>query len=295
VALDDFVLRPEYQQLLEIADVVKVEINRCAREEQSRLIASCHRRGTKMLAEKLETYEEFEWARRAGYDYFQGYFFARPVVVRARQIPAVKLNCLRLLAEAQRPELDFYRLERMIEADVSFSYKLLRYVNSALFACKTEIRSITQALALAGETDLRHWIALAALPRVAVDKPEELTVQSLVRARFGESIARLLGLDLAHEAFLMGLFSMLDALIDLPMDEALSQVSLAQEITTVLTGLALDDDPLCRIYKLLRAYEAADWDRVLNLAGELGLRAQCLSEAYCKALRWVHESLSMTG
>ena len=102
------------------------------------------------LAEKVETHEEFEWARQSGYDYFQGYFFARPVMVRGRQIPAAKLHCLRLLQEAQRPELDFERLETLILQDVSLSYQLLRYVNSPLFALASTIRSIRQALVFFG-------------------------------------------------------------------------------------------------------------------------------------------------
>ena len=152
---------------------------------------SSRARGLQILAEKVETYEEFDWARQCGYDYFQGYFFARPVMVRGRQIPAAKLHCLRLLQEAQRPELDFERLETLILEDVSLSYQLLRYVNSPLFALASRIQSIRQALLYFGETELRKWIALATLARTAEDKPSELIRHSLVRARFCESVARM--------------------------------------------------------------------------------------------------------
>ena len=191
LALDDFMFRPGWQNLLDVADMVKIEIQSIPRPEQKLLVRYCKARGLQLLAEKVETHEEFEWARQAGYDYFQGYFFARPVIVQGRKIPAAKLHCLRLLQEAQRPELDFERLEKLILEDVSLSYQLLRYVNSPLFALSSNIRSIRRALLYFGETELRKWIALATLTRTAEDKPGELIRHSLVRARFCESVARL--------------------------------------------------------------------------------------------------------
>jgi c-di-GMP-related signal transduction protein len=289
VALDDFVYRPGCEELLEVADLVKIEIQSMPRPEQKLLVRACRGRGLETLAEKVETYEEFEWAREAGYDYFQGYFFARPVVMRGRQIPAAKLHCLRLLQEAHRPELDFERLEKLILEDVSLSYQLLRYVNSPLFALTSRIRSIRQALMFFGENDLRKWIALATLARTAEDKPGELIRHSLVRARFCESLAVEKGLK--QSAFLMGLFSFLDALIDRPLQETLSEISLAPEITAVLSGQAPPDDPLALIYDLARAYEVADWPGVEEVARRLGVAVNGLGEVYCAAAGWAAQVL----
>ncbi|HUA19138.1 MAG TPA: HDOD domain-containing protein [Bryobacteraceae bacterium] len=291
LALDDFVFRPEYEALLDVADLIKIEVNGATRAEQQKLVRYCQSRGMDMLAEKVETPEEFEWARQAGYNYFQGYFFARPAVMRARQIPAQKLHCLRLLQEAQRPELDFDRLEKLILADVSLSYQLLRYVNSALFGLRNQIRSIPQALMFFGENELRKWIALATLTRAADDKPGELILHSLVRARFCEAVARLLHLGLEESAFLMGLFSLLDALVDRPLEDTLAEVNVAPEITAVLTGKAPAATPLARIYALARTYEVGDWDQVETLACGLGARAEQLGDAYCQALHWAGEVL----
>jgi len=196
IALDDFVFRPGSERLLDVANIVKIEIQSVPRPEQELLVRSLKARGLQVIAERVETREEFEWAREAAYDYFQGFFFARPLTVRSRQIPAGKLHCLRLLQEAQRPELDFDRLESLILEDVSLSYQLLRYVNSPLFALSSTIRSIRQALLYFGESELRKWIALATLARAAEDKPSELIRHSLLRARFCESVARLAGADL---------------------------------------------------------------------------------------------------
>src|SRR5579863_3790589 len=291
IALDDFVFRPGWERLLDVADLIKVEIQGISRPEQKMLVRLSKSRGLEILAEKVETHEEFEWARQTGYDYFQGYFFARPVTMRSRQIPADKLHCLRLLQEAQRPELDFDRLETLILEDVSLSYQLLRYVNSPLFALTSKIRSIRQALLYFGETELRKWIALATLARTAADKPSELIRHSLVRARFSESVARLVGRGLEQFAFLIGLFSLLDALVDRPLEEMLSEISLDPEIATVLRGKAVESDPLARVYHLARAYEVADWQLVEEIGGQLGVPIDRLGGMYCEAAGWAQQVL----
>jgi c-di-GMP-related signal transduction protein len=289
IALDDFVFRPGCERLLDVADLIKVEIQSIPRPEQKLLVRSSKARGLQIVAEKVETQEEFEWARGVGYDYFQGYFFARPVTMRSRQIPAGKLHCMRLLQEAQRPELDFDRLEALILEDVSLSYQLLRYVNSPLFALTSNIRSIRQALLYFGETELRKWIALATLARAAEDKPSELIRHSLVRARFCESVARLANNHLEQSAFLTGLFSLLDALMDRPLEETLSGLGLATEIAVVLRGQATVNDPLASVYQLARAYEVADWQGVEKLAGALRVPVASLGEVYCEAAGWARE------
>lgn len=291
IALDDFVFKPGWERLLSVADLVKIEIQAMPRQEQKRLVDRAKRQGTALLAEKVETHEQFEWAKQTGYDYFQGYFFARPVTVRGRQIPANKLHCLRLLQEVQRPDLNFDRLEALILEDVSLSYQLLRYVNSPLFSVTGTIRSIRQALLLFGETELRKWVAFATLARTSEDKPRELIRHSLVRARFCESLAALAQHNLDQTAFLMGLFSLLDALMDRPLEQTLSEISLAPEITNVLQGNAPTADPLAAAYELARAYELADWARVEQLAGQLRVPVGNLSQLYCAAAAWAQRVL----
>jgi c-di-GMP-related signal transduction protein len=291
VALDDFVFRPGSECLLDVADLVKIEVQSVPWPEQKLLVRAAKARGLEVLAEKVETYEEFEWARQVGYDYFQGYFFARPVTMRGRRIPANKVHCLRLLQEAQRPDLDFERLEALILEDVSLSYQLLRYVNSPLFALTSNIRSIRQAMLYFGETELRKWIALATLARTAADKPGELIRHSLVRARFCESLAQLTGGGINQAAFLTGLFSLLDALVDRPLEEMLAEISLAPEIAAVLQGETRAGDPLARIYQLARAYELAEWAQVEEIGTQLGLPVSRLGEVYCDAAGWAQQVL----
>jgi EAL and modified HD-GYP domain-containing signal transduction protein len=244
-----------------------------------------------MLAEKVETYEEFEWTRAAGYDYFQGYFFARPSLMRSQQVPANKLHCLRLLTEVQKPELDFKRLEALIRLDVALAYRLLRYVNSALFSHRTGIRSIESAMTILGTDNLRRWVALATLPVLATDKPGELATLSLVRARFCESLIELAGLRQHSEAFLMGMFSVLDALLDQPLQEALFSASVGSGITQALLGTAPAGSTLARIYQLTRRYELGDWDEVEALSTASGFTGSAAGAAYVEAAGWAQRML----
>jgi c-di-GMP-related signal transduction protein len=293
-ALDDFVEDPRFEALTQIAKLIKVDMRSTAKPEQERLLKTYRPRGIAMVAEKVETHEEFEWARRAGYDYFQGYFFARPAVLRAHQIPAAKINCLRLLIEVQHEDLNFERLETIISEDLSLSYKLLRYVNSALFARHEEIHSIHHSLARLGEENIRHWAVLAALPIMAKDKPGELVTHSLVRARFCERLAQKAGLSEHGLGFLMGLFSLLDALIDVPLEEALHQAGVGPAISGALLGTAGQDDPLRGVYTLVCQYEAGDWKAVSAAASKLAIKASCIGEAYSESTLWAQQALHTT-
>jgi c-di-GMP-related signal transduction protein len=292
IALDDFVSQPEFEPLTHIAELIKVDLRSTAKEEQKRLLRTYQPRGIKMLAEKVETYDEFEWALRAGYDFFQGYFFSRPVIVRGRQIPALTTTCLRLLRETQRTDLDFVRLEALIREDVSLTFRMLRYANSALFGPASRIRSIGKALTVIGEDATRRWVALATLPMLATNKPGEVVTLSIVRARFCERLAQLSMFVQHDEAFLMGMFSMIDALVDLPLDEALCELDLGADITEALLGTATAQNALTTIYQLTRRYEVGDWDETERLARDLGVSSSAIGSAYIESTLWAEQLLS---
>lgn len=291
LALDDFVSSPQFEPLTHLAKLIKVDVRVTSKPEQKRLLRTYGPRGIAMLAEKVETYEEFEWTRAAGYDYFQGYFFARPSTIHSPQVPASKLHCLRLLTEVQQPELDFKRLEALVRVDVALTYRLLRYVNSALFSRRSEIRSIEGALTILGSDNLRRWVALATLPMLATDKPGELATLSLVRAHFCEKLIRMAGLGQQNEAFLMGMFSLLDALLDQPLDQALSSASVGSGISQALLGTAPDNSVLSRIYRLMRHYELGDWDEVEQLSGSCGFTGLDAGAAYVEATLWAEQMM----
>jgi c-di-GMP-related signal transduction protein len=291
IALDDFVSQPQFEPLTRIAKLIKVDLKATAKEEQSRLLRTYQPRGIMMLAEKVETYEEFEWARRAGYDLFQGYFFARPAIVSGRQIPAVQASCLRLLRETQQKELDFQRLETLIRGDVSLTFKLLRYANSALFGRSDKTGSIGRALLVLGEDGIRRWAALATLPMLATNKPGELVTLSIVRAHFCERLAQLGGIVQHGDAFMMGMFSLLDALIDCPLNEALRELELGSCITEALLGTAPEQDVLAKIYRLTRRYELGDWDEIDALTHDCRVPAAGVGAAYVESTLWAERLL----
>jgi len=290
IALDDFQPSPATRCLIDLADVIKVEMS-TPKAQQEIMLREFHARSIRMVCEKVENDADYRWALRAGYDYFQGHFFARPVVMQGKEIPASKLHCLRLIQEAHRPELDFGRLTILISQDVSLSYKLLRYANSARFGRETKIHSIRRALVVLGEYGIRKWIAIAALPVIAADKPGELITQSLVRGRFCELLGLATGQGVEDQAFLLGLFSLLDALLDRPLEDALDQLGLAPSLESVLRGQGPEDSILHTIYSLMHRYEAADWPEVDRLAGVLGAPPDLVGAAYREALPWADEAL----
>ena len=286
LALDDFVVHGIQDSLLPHADIVKLEIGSLTAGKHEEIVQTYHARGLKLLAEKVETNEEFRQAHAHGYDYFQGFFFAKPTIVVSREIPASVINCIRLLQELGKPDLDLNVLTAQISGDVALSYKLLRYVNSALFHHEHQINSIPQALLIPGEQELRKWIAMAAIPRIAANKPAELLTASLVRASMCESLARLAKLPRPEQAFLIGIFSLLDALMDRALTEVLVDVNLAPEVIAVLLGEASVRDGLAAVFTIVRGYDTGDWELVTEPAERLGLNSDEIRNAYGEAVAW---------
>ncbi len=294
LALDDVVGSDQSNaSLLEVANFVKVDFRSTSREEQQRLAASLKHTGKRLLAEKVETHDEFLWACEAGYDYFQGFFFARPTLLRGQHVPNMKVNALRLLKELQRPDLDFTKLEHLIKCDVSLTYKLFRYVNSALFARSKQICSIKEALVVLGELDVRRWITLATLPGLAVGTTRELIVHALVRARFCETLASAAGLPEPANAFLVGMFSLLDALLNRPLPEILIELNLPNAISAPLTGSG--QGPLAGVFQTALAYEAGNWSALDGLVQSLKLQGSVVSSLYLQAINWSGEMFTLVG
>jgi len=240
-----------------------------------------------MLGEKIETQEEFQQAREMGYHYFQGHFFERPKLLSRQEIPVCKLNYLKILKEMQGPELDYPAIEALIRREVSLVSKLLRFINSALFGWKQPVQSIVQALTVLGEQEIRHWVSLAALPSLTVDKPDELMRTALVRTRFCELLAPFAGLGhRKSDLFLIGLLSLLDAMLDRPLGETLAELKLDPEMAATLLGKAAPGDRFAEVYNLIRAYEAGQWETMAATADLLRLPKDIIPELYLNAVTW---------
>ena len=290
LALDDFVYEERYAPLLALVDIIKVDVLATTPEEQQSLFDQLACPGLSFLAEKVETREVFQQAMEMGYAYFQGYFFSRPEIMTGRDVPGFKLYYLQILQEIHQPELNFKQLEEIIKRDMSLSYKLLRYINSAYFGRRNQVTSIKQALALLGEKEVKKWASLVVLVSMAEDKPEELVTQAIVRAKLCESLAASAGLGhRVEDLFIMGMFSLIDAILDRELAEVLEELPIASDIKAALLD---GNNSLQNVYQYVLAYEAADWGKLSMQAAKLGMDESLLPQLYLDAVNWVHQSLN---
>ena len=290
LALDDFVCHERFEPLTRMADIIKVDFRSTDAAQQESLVLQFGRRGIKMLAEKVETQEEFDYARRIGYVLFQGYFFAKPAILSGREVPGHKLHYLQVLKLVHNPTLDFIKLERLIKQDVSLSYKLLRYINTARFGCRQSIESIKHALVLLGEAEIRRWASLAILSGMCEDKPKELLLSAIIRARFCELVAHAAGLRAREsDLFLTGMFSFLDAIMDLPLEEVLSKINVHDDVRRILLRTGPVVKQMAAVYDGVRAYESAAWQTLSPLVGQLRVEEDTLPELYLQAVHWSQE------
>jgi c-di-GMP-related signal transduction protein len=285
IALDDFVARDPREPLVPLADILKVDFERTTQAEQAALVKRYQSPRCMMLAEKVETREQFVAAREQGYVYFQGYFFRRPEVLKAKEIPANRVNYLRMLEAISREELDILELENLIKTEASVLYRLLRYLNSPMFAFKNEIHSVRHALTILGEREARRWIRLVTLVSAGMQRSTDLVLSALVRARFCELLSEKIPRK-TSDPFLLGLISMMDAILEIPMAEVLEKIPLEQETKTVLLG---GEGPVYPIYRLMLAQEAGDWDSARSLAEQLRISESEAGELWWQAMRWARQ------
>jgi len=286
IALDDFAPNDPRASLCDFADILKIDFRATRIEERAGLMRRFGT-GRKMLAEKLETPQEFRQARDMGFTLFQGYFFRRPEVLMAREVPASKLHYLRLLEMVCRIELDMRELEKTIKQETAICYRLLRYLNSPLFGFSLEITSIRHAMAILGERELRRWIRLVITVSGAEQKCSELVLTALGRARFCELLSPLIKSQ--SDLFLMGLLSVMDAILEVQMDVVLAQVPVDKEIKAALLGQV---GVLRPIYQLMLAQESAEWAQSSVLAKQLHLTDEQVTEHWWQALQWAQQAIT---
>ncbi|GAA5219134.1 EAL and HDOD domain-containing protein [Corallincola platygyrae] len=283
IALDDFVLSQHWLPVLPYVDMVKIDFRSTGINDIQKTCDALEKYDIKLLAEKVETHDEFNFAMTLGFDYFQGYFFSAPEVVKTRALKPNEVNLVELLSKLGQTQCDFNELETIIQRDVSLSYKLLRYVNSSFFNRRREINSIRQALVYLGEDDIRKFIALIAAANLSENKPSELIRLSITRARFCELVAMQKAPDYASKAFLLGLFSLIGAILDEPLEKVLSKLPLSDDIKSALLN---NEGELANYLALILDYERAVWDGVSSLSHSLGVDSGQLPEFYRDAIGW---------
>lgn len=285
LALDDFLYEDRFVPLIKLARIIKFDIRQMSFTELERQAKVVSRYNVKLLAEKIETFEEFEAVKKLGFDLFQGYFFSRPHIMEGRDIPGSKLHYLQVLKIIQDEDYDFAELAKFVSRDVSLAYKLLKYVNSAYFARRQKLDSIEMVVAMLGQLTLRKWLSLMMLSYLAADKPSELLRLAAFRGSFCELIAGQL-LDRRSEAGMFhtaGMFSLLPAMLDKDMAEILPELALPGNLQEALLS-EVAATPLARTLALVMAYERGDWEKTISLAKKLDITLDSLPLLYEQAI-----------
>ncbi len=284
VALDDHDFDPKWDVLFPHVDIVKVDISDCDVETIANNIGRLKAQKVKMVAERVETIEQFEQCVDLGFDYFQGYFFARPETLKHKNIPSSKMTLIELMKASADKEFVFEDISHIIERDVSLSYMLFRFINNPVMNKRNEITSLSHALTYMGEIEIKKFIALVALANLSDTKPPELVHMSLVRAKFCELLS-LAKKDPSNppKGFLVGLFSLLDALLDQKMESLMEKLPLSEDLKLALCG---QQNQLCEYLSLARAFEHGNWASVKRLGAKLELDQRMLHSFYNEALKW---------
>ena len=281
LALDDFVFHDNLQPLIDIASIIKIDFRLTPITEIAAILSQLKDQKCQFLAEKIETHEEFMEAMALGFNYFQGYFFAKPEILKNKDISPSQMTIMQLICEVNRAEFHLKKLEELINQDVSISYKLINYLNSAYFSRLQPVSSIKQAIAYLGERGLRMFISLIAASRLVDNKPDELLRASAIRAKFLEQIAIELNID-SGELFMLGLFSMLDAMLDNSMEYLVGQLPLT---TSVSEALVKKRGPLAPYLRLVESYESCNWRALEMQLTNLKIPSAKIQEFYLEAVR----------
>jgi len=284
IALDDFIFRDELIPFIELADFIKIDIHALSKDEVTHQLSLLKKYHTKFIAEKVETYNEYQFCYGLGFDYFQGYFFCHPEILQQKSLPSNKLVILNLLQKIQEPEISSDELELILVQDITLSYKLLRYINSATFGLRREIDSIKDAVILLGIDNIKNWISLIMMSKIVASKPTELIVTGMIRGKMCEKLAELHHPEVKHQMFIIGLFSVLDALMDQPLIDLLDTVILSTDIKLALLDYSGVQG---EIYNCVLQYEKSNWDELSSS----NINAEEFIQSYLSSVNWADESM----
>lgn len=284
MALDDFVEDYESYPLVQYANIIKFDLMATPLDTIKTEVEKALMSRKIILAEKIETEEEFVKAKAMGFHLFQGFFFNKPILIYKAVSPtSIKSHYIQLLNELKKEEVSFNKLARIIEKDTNLAYRLIKL--SSVRSGQDLIYSIQYALSFMGLKEFERWINIMMLRDMnSKDTPEELMRISLVRAKFSELIAvNIKHVSLKYEASLMGLFSVIDAMLKVPMVDALKNISLPDSI---IDALIFKKGELYPVYKLFISYEAGDWSSTEEIAKEFQIENELLCKDYLDSINY---------
>lgn len=291
IALDDYLHLPAWRHFYPYIDIIKINFLDCDISEIKILVAELKAFShIKLLAEKVETYEVYNQAFELGFDYFQGFFFSKPEMVKSKALPPSSMVLAELLYETSNTEVDLNKITDVFGRDVSLSYKLMRYSNSAAFKRRTEVSTIKQALIILGANEIKKLLSLLFAAQASENKPVELIRLSLTRARFSELLAISHGkIANTSTAFLTGMMSLMDAIMDQSMHTVMQNLPLASEIKNALLN---NEGLLAKYLNLVTLYEQCNWQGAEEVSAEFKLTIK-ISDLYQDALVWVDEQMQL--
>ncbi|SER19619.1 EAL and modified HD-GYP domain-containing signal transduction protein [Gracilibacillus ureilyticus] len=297
IALDD--VTPELfrewheAEMIKYLTFIKIDFLSTSDKEERKMIAEmvrAHYPHVLLLAEKVETIEEFQEARHSGYHLFQGYFFMKPKVMETFEIPSYYLTYVQLIQQIEHRDFDLQKIAKIIQNDLSLSYKLLKLINSPAYRRNNRINSIERAVVLLGQTEIKKWLYVLAL-RDSMQHSQMQGIDALVkssyyRAKMCENLAEVIAPQLSQEAFLIGYFSQLPVILRQPLERLIEALSLDELIETALKG---KPSLLTDIYQLAVAYERVNWMKIDQLTDKLSLNNEKVYDAYHEANAWLLE------
>lgn len=294
LALDDFVFDKKYMDLIQLADIIKVDFLTVKGIGRLEILKQLKNINNKLifLAEKVETYEDFKEADKYGYSLFQGYYFSKPIIISSKDIPIAKFNCLNLMNEINRENSSLEDLKKVVIKDVSLSYKFLKLTNSSYFCFKREVKSVNEAMIIIGKKNLRYWLNAIVMQDMGKGSSLELLKTSLIRAKFAEKLSLKTHLkNRSFDAYMMGMLSMIDCLLNRPLYELLQELFVSQDIKRALLGK--EKNFFYHLYKLICSYEKAHWDDVILLSQKLNIDRKYIITAYLESINWAINTMSI--
>lgn len=283
IAVDDFVEGFEYMEMVELADIIKVDFFENTDEQISSIAKQWSRSDKMLLAEKVETQEIYEWAKGLGYQLFQGYYFSKPSMVSGKKINDSTFQYVQIIDELNKEEPNYKTISSIIETDANLTYKLLKLVNHN-YTASNKINSIQHGLSILGIKAFEKWVSLAMVQDLSVNKPQETIKVSMTRAKFMELVAENSSLkSKSNEMMLVGILSVIDGLLDKEMSEALEELPLAD---TIKSALLFEDGPYLDSYMMVLSFEKGDFEMAASCSEKLGISSDEVAGYYYQSIEW---------
>jgi c-di-GMP phosphodiesterase len=284
-ALDDFEYHPKYVPLFKLVDIIKIDIMAVPLEKLPTYVKNLRPYGVKLLAEKIETHEEFEQCLELGFDYFQGYFLHKPILIKGTSIKANDQVVLRLLARLSDPNIDPEEIASLVSIDPHLSYQILRIINSAAYTTVKKVESINHAIVMLGLQQVKTWASMISLSNME-DKPGDQVEFILTRAKLCEEVALKTGENNGSAFFTAGMLSGLDVLLGVELENALETLPILPELRNAILNY---EGKIGQVLRYVQAYECARWQELDEMT--LGINAEEFNKAHIDSINWVVEIL----